>query len=502
MDVTNPEHTRTERARATIRRRAALRTDGDLLRQCAVTAGIGWAISFVVIGLTYRLQLYGDGAIFSYSVAAQDVWAFHWHNISGRLTAYVLAMLPAEIYGAATDDAQGSILAYGLLFFSAQIVGLIGTYAVDRSRGRVIFSYACASTACLCPLVFGFPTEMWMAHALFWPALALAHYGRGGIAGFIATFSIMLALVFSHAAAIVMAVAIVVTTMLRGRRDPALWRTVAAIFAALAVWIAVKAAYPPDDYFASVLARAARHFFDLTPVENPLLYLLITTLAGYGFLVAVLQNYFPERAHFIAVIITVVALAIYWLGFDQSLHAANRYLMRTVLMLGTLGLGTLAALYALHDDGKIKLRVPLLHDTLTLLARDKMLRAAGGVIVLVTLVHAVETVKFVSAWTDYKAALRTLVNGTAADPKLGDPRFVSALRITPELNRLSWNSTTPYLAVLLAPNFAPARLVIDPAANYYWLTCKTATANEQGSRAIPVEGRRLVRILACQHRPG
>ena len=40
--------------------------------------------------------------------------------------------------------------------------------------------------------------------------------------------------------------------------------------------------------------------------------------------------------------------------------------------------------------------------------------------------------------------------------------FVSSLRITDDLNRLSWFSNTPYLSVLLAPNFAPKRLVVDP----------------------------------------
>ncbi len=90
--------------------------------------------------------------------------------------------------------------------------------------------------------------------------------------------------------------------------------------------------------------------------------------------------------------------------------------------------------------------------------------------------------------------------GGASDPALGDARFVSSKRIGDDLNRLSWFSTTPYLSVLLAPGFAPARLVVDPASNYFWLSCRTATANETAQRAVPVESRRLVRIYACLHR--
>jgi hypothetical protein len=52
----------------------------------------------------------------------------------------------------------------------------------------------------------------------------------------------------------------------------------------------------------------------------------------------------------------------------------------------------------------------------------------------------------------------------------------------------------------VAPGFAPHRLVVDPAGNYFWLSCETATANERADRAVPVETRRLVRLHACLHR--
>ena len=35
-------------------------------------------------------------------------------------------------------------------------------------------------------------------------------------------------------------------------------------------------------------------------------------------------------------------------------------------------------------------------------------------------VHAVETVKFVAAWSRYETAVRMLAMGTASDPGLGD----------------------------------------------------------------------------------
>jgi hypothetical protein len=114
-------------------------------------------------------------------------------------------------------------------------------------------------------------------------------------------------------------------------------------------------------------------------------------------------------------------------------------------------------------------------------------------------VHVVETGKFVAAWRDYRAAVAALAIGDESDPALGNPRFVSSDRIAADLNRLSWFSTTPYLSVVLA-NFRPNRLVIDPAGNYFWLSCGTATANEKAARATPESGRDLIRIYSCLHR--
>jgi hypothetical protein len=87
-----------------------------------------------------------------------------------------------------------------------------------------------------------------------------------------------------------------------------------------------------------------------------------------------------------------------------------------------------------------------------------------------------------------------------SDPSLGDPSFVSSQRIEPSLNRLAWNSTTPFLSVLVAPGLAPTRLVVDPSAGYFWLSCETAKQSEQTSTAIPAPSRRLIRLHACLHR--
>ena len=474
------------------------RSRADVLRAFVVIIGLCWSLAFVIVALEYDLQLYGDGAMFSYAVAAQDVWAFHWHNISGRLTVFLLSLWPAELFAGATGNPWDGVVAYGFLFYAAPLIGLLATFSADRSKGRIIFTYACFSTALVCPLVFGFPTEMWMAHAIFWPTLAVAHYARHSFTGIAFVFFMLLALTLTHEGAMVLSLTIVATTALRGARDASFRRAAGAMTAVLMVWIEVKILLPPGNYFAGVFVAAALHFFDPQTFEVNIVFLLAASLAGYGLLFVILSRLVPDKAHLWAAAIVTVVLAIYWLGFDQAILADHRYYMRTALVIATPPLGVLAAFYALRADG-LTLRVPGLPRAVTALTNRITADAFAGAFVIVTMVYAVETAQFVSAWTDYKAAVKVLAVGTASDPLLGGPNFVSSGRIDADLNRLSWFSTTQYLSVIVA-NFAPSRLVVDPANTYFWLSCETATANSTADRLIPSASRELVRTYSGLHR--
>jgi hypothetical protein len=476
----------------------AIRSGSDVLRALVIGAGLAWSVGFVAVALCYELELYADGAMFSYAVAVQDVWAFHWHNISGRLSVFLLSLWPAEIYVGLSGNPGAGIIVYGLLFYLAPLAGLIGTFAADRSPGRVIFVYACASTAVLCPLVFGFPTEMWLAHALFWPALAVSHYANRTVAGTVLVFVMLLTLAFSHEAALVLAFAIVATLALRGWRDGSFMRAAAILIVVLAAATAAKIMLPPDEYYAGVLIRAALHFFDLSIFEVSVVVLLFAALAGYGVIFLALSGLTPHRAHLHAAIIVVAALIIYWLWLDHAIHASSRYYLRTALVIVTPIFAALAALAAMSAGGQPVFPLPGLERAMTTV-RSRGARPLAAVFMILTLVHVIETGKFVVAWRHYRAAVAVLATGDASDPALGDPHFVSSDRIASDLNRLSWFSTTPYLSVIVA-NFTPNRLVIDPAGNYFWLSCATATANAKAARAVPAEGRDLLRIYSCLHR--
>jgi hypothetical protein len=471
----------------------------DSLRPYMVCSGVGASILFIVIGLPFELQMFGDGSIFSYSVAAEDAWGFHWHNISGRLFTYLFAYVPAESYVALTKDAQGGIFIYGLLHFSAPLLGLVATSLADRTPQRIIFLYACLSTACLCPLVFGFPTEMWMAHAVFWAALALCLCPRRGAAANAIVFAALLALIFTHEGALVLAAAILFALLLRGWRDPLFLRALAAFLAAVTIWLVVKIAMPSDDYISAVLASAAYRFIDIGNLDQPALFLLIGALWDYAIAVLVLRR-LGAAAPLYAALLPTVALIVYWLWFDTSLLADARYQLRTILLVATPILGIAAAIHAMREEDCRSSPFRYLTRFVSAVERRFDAPIILGAIALILLVHAVETTKFVRAWMDYKAAIRALATGTESDPALGDPRFVSSKRIGGGLNRLAWNSTTPYLSVLLAPDLAPSRLVVDPDTGYFWLSCETAKRSEQTSTAIPLPARELIRRYSCLHR--
>jgi hypothetical protein len=492
------EPSATSSARDAARRDVVRRTDTALLRTLAVAAGICWSVLFVVLGLRYELQMYADGSIFSYSVAVEDAWTFHWHSIIGRVFVYLFAYAPAELYLEITRNARAAIDVYGFLFFVAPLLGLAATFAADRSKGRIIFGYACLSTACLCPLVFGFPTEIWIAHSLFWPALAVCHYARSGILGAALVLAVLLALVFTHEGALIFAVAIVATLLLRGARDASFLQAAGALVTIILLWIIARAAFPPDDYVGDALRRAAWHVFDASILTGDLVLLLFAVLASYAIAFLLLRRLAPTEAPIYAGAIVVVMLVAYWMWFDQALHAENRYYLRTVVLIATPMLGVLAAVRALDADGRLRMLLP--SRLMELFTSDGAGRGAAGAVVLILLVHAVETARFIRAWTDYKGAVVSLAMSATSDPALGDPRFVSSERINPALNRLAWSSTTHFLSVLVAPGLAPRRLVVDPNASYFWLACGTATANRDADRAVPLGSRELVRVYACIHR--
>ena len=151
----------------------------------------------------------------------------------------------------------------------------------------------------------------------------------------------------------------------------------------------------------------------------------------------------------------------------------------------------------LREEGCLA-RIPPLRRALDALSGAAAARALAGALALVLLIHAVETAKFLRGWLDYRDQVRALATGTAADPELGAPFFVSSKRIGAATSRLAWFSTTPYLSALVA-DFRPTRIVVDPTGKYFWITCAIATANAARTSPVPAETREMIRAYTCAH---
>lgn len=470
--------------------------EGFPLRRLVVAAGLAWSVAFVIVALLSQLELYGDGAMFSYAVAVRDVWAFHWHNISGRSTVFLLTLWPAEMMVALSGNPWTGIVAYGFLFYVAPLAGLAATWAADRSPDRVIFTYACGSTALLCPLIFGFPTEMWLAHALFWPTLALSHYARPTVTGAILIFVVSLLLAFTHEGAFVLLLAILATLLPRGWRSKPFRRAAVSFVIIVMSATAAKLLLPPDDYYAAVFLRAARAFFDPEIFRVGIVLSLLAAVIGYFAIWTLLSLWSPRRACVHALGIVLLGLCLYWLRFDHSVHASSRYYLRTALVIAIPLLGAMASLAAMTKQGLV-IRAPAALQRN--LSSPRWTCPLAALLVTVTLIHIVETTKFVAAWSRYRDAIASLAMSQDSDPALGDPRFIASTRASPDLAPLAWFSTIPYLSVILS-DFRPNRLVIDPKGNYFWLSCATAADNSKRTLAVPVQARELIRTYSCLHR--
>jgi hypothetical protein len=266
------------------------------------------------------------------------------------------------------------------------------------------------------------------------------------------------------------------------------------------VWLIVRIALPPDDYISPVIATAAYRFIDIWNLEQPAFVVLLATLLAYVIAAVVFRRLSPARAHLYAAGLCAIALAIYYARFDRWLLTDARYELRTVLLIATPLFGLAAAMQAMREADWRKSPFPQVGQLAAGVQKQLSPEMIFGAILLTLLIHTVETTKFVRAWQDYKSAIRALATGTESDPVLGNPLFVSSKRIGADLNRLAWNSTTPYLSVLVARGLAPTRLVVDPNTGYFWLSCATATTSEQMSTAIPAQARQLIKIYSCLHR--
>jgi hypothetical protein len=340
---------------------------------------------------------------------------------------------------------------------------------------------------------------MWYAHALFWPTLALAHYAPLTAGGFLVTLAAFAALAHTHGGGVVFAAAAVLTTALRVPSG-ALVRALAAFSITMAAWGIMQATFRPDDQISPVLVQAALNFIDPRNLMKAVMGLLIFATLGQAVLFLAFARLGFSRPGLLAASGMALALGFYWIVLDQNLLVEDRYFLRTALFYVVPPLGVAALLVTLQQEGRLIDPIAgWVPRAAQLLSRRGLAQAAMGALCLVSLVHTVETAKFVDGWTDYARFVRNLSKGAAVAAAAGDTRFVSSNSIPVDLREFSWSSTTHYLSVVATPDLDPARLVINPDEGYHWITCQLAKRHA-GRRAVPEKTRKLVEVHACAAR--
>lgn len=471
-----------------------------LSRHALLAAMLVFAAMLPLLAFWRELNLYADGALFSYAVAAGDAWAMHWRNISSRALVWLVAYLPAQALIALTGRPDLGVGLYTLLFYGAPLLGLFATVAIDRAPGRPFALAAGAATVALLPLVAPFPSELIFTHALFFPTLALAWRGVVRLPGQIGLTVLMSALLMSHEGGLILAVAVICACAL-GLPDRArLVRALAALAPALALWFAVRLAFRPDGYVAFVLEMNAGRMLAIGQwFPRAVLWCGAAALAA-GLLALVLAGPLKRAAPLAAAAICAGALVSLWVGLSPSVHGFERYDVRILLLVGDAAFAGVAALAAARVAGEG--RWLMRHEPAFL---GPLLPRLGGpalaALLAVAVVHAGEMQRFVSAFDGHRSAIRALATGEAADPALGHPAFVTVERRGQRYADLDWDSTLPFQSVLLTPGYHPKRLVVDAEANYFWFDCATARANEARDWPLPRETRALISAYTCGRRP-
>ena len=212
-----------------------------------------------------------------------------------------------------------------------------------------------------------------------------------------------LLLAFAHEGAFVLLLAVLATLALRGLQNGASGAGCAILFVTAILAVTSKILFLPDEYYADAFMRAALHFFDPAIFGVEIVVELLAAIIVYVAMLKLISIWTPKRACIFALSVLLALLCIYWLRFDHSVHANSRYYMRTALVIATPLLGVIAALAAMNREGSVA--DPLAKFQRALISSPNGRCALASILFAVTLIHVVETAKFVTAWSRYREVI-------------------------------------------------------------------------------------------------
>src|SRR5262249_15611253 len=133
---------------------------------------MGFNFAFAVAYVTAELTLCSDGSFFSFTMAVRRPWDLLCCNFPcRRSTADLLTSAPALLNHQAIRTATSSQRLYAITSLCWPGVGIMATRMLYRTADKRCSAYFNVASLTTPLFTFGFPTEVWMTCALFWPAL-------------------------------------------------------------------------------------------------------------------------------------------------------------------------------------------------------------------------------------------------------------------------------------------------------------------------------------------
>lgn len=358
--------------------------DAGNLGRAVVLVAFAMSAALPVVAVLFRVTPFADGSFFVLSLLSPDPWDFGWESYPSRLTAFALTILPPFWIGRLTGNGSLAVGAYSAIMGLLPLAGLLATRRV-AAPGSHWLTICAISTIVLAFSVTFFPTEMWLAHTLIWPLVALAAKTEAR-AGAILALSLVTA--FVHEAAIPLVVLALLHGFLITRRVGLL-----LVLAAVAgVSIAVKLFAPiANGEIARTVGDNALNFLNPDNFVNN--FTIVATLAVLLLLALRLILRPDSRRAEIMILAVVCAAAAAQIAFwPGPPHVMRRYVGRTIIFAGlsaTLAAAILLqmspAIAAMAERGRARYG-------------DVLLGVLTVVVVVSAVGHVAETARFLRHW--------------------------------------------------------------------------------------------------------
>jgi hypothetical protein len=465
-----------------------------------LAVSIGYAIVYVVTDL----NLFYDGAGFSFLVATSRPWDLFWCNFPGRFTTFLLTVFPAQLLGEVTGSGSGAVLFYAILYICLPTLGVVATRFLDSTDDKHFSAYCNVATLTTLFYTFGFPTEVWILFGLFWPTLCCCACAQYSFVRLGAALVLLPLFLFTHEAAILF-LPILAWVAIGSCHDWQRALVLTAIVAVAAGWLAVKMLVPLCyPWRASALWMLA---------DRPLINMVSVgiAVATAGWLVTLVLTRITrlgnETATYLPLAAGAAILALYLYLAADWIHGLSRYPARVLVVLQTFALACICVGHFMTGRKHPPPEVGWASTAMTnVLARFRVNISRGFVafVGISIVAHSYATATFVNAWMAFNREIDQIVTNGAPVPagfglvslEEGSATFVVGTDVPSPAFRLATGAISAHV-IMHAPGFETKRLLVPGKESVIRSDCEYGKSLERAPGAIGPSTVTLIRLHLC-----